>query len=530
MPIMDRGPAAERVYWRGSVMSREAVLGRMLVCLPAGHSVADVLDGEMLCSKQITRLLSWLGHEGRLDLALAAFDWLDSRPEYFTADRFLYTRLMSISARQPHGAPQALALFDRMCAARIRPDVVAFNAAIGAAGKAGSWERVIRLYEDMQQLGVTPDVWTFSALMAACQACGNRWKSALDFLEQMEDAGIKGNVVLYTTLMSVCRRGGQPEIAVRIFRTMESDGLQLDVVAYNQAMASCSWEQAWACFNAMRRAGVQPNTRSYNALIAACERDGEADRALEAFARMEREATKTYGYVEPSAVTYNTLISACGKAGKYEEALEIAAAMRSAGHAPDSFTVCSLVAAAGTAGRWRSALATFRDFCAAGGRPNTATYNALIRALGQGGQPARALAVFDGMRSGQPPAPDQAPAPPPDARTWAAAIAACRANGRWRDVLRLYHDMCDSEFVLDGYVLQTVISACERAGAWEEADAVFQRMEAAGQLADMDGLALATRRVLYALPALVAGPLMTTAHLAVDSGRAARRWIARPPA
>ena len=76
------------------------------------------------------------------------------------------------------------------------------------------------------------------------------------------------------------------------------------------------------------------------------------------------------------------------------------------------------------------------------------------------------------MQSGQPPAPDQAPAPPPDARTWAAGIAACRANGRWRDVLRLYHDMCDSEFVPDGYLLQTVISACERAGAWEEADAV----------------------------------------------------------
>ena len=37
-------------------------------------------------------------------------------------------------------------------------------------------------------------------------------------------------------------------------------------VAYNQAMASCSWEQAWACFHAMRRAGVQPNTRSYNAV------------------------------------------------------------------------------------------------------------------------------------------------------------------------------------------------------------------------------------------------------------------------
>lgn len=99
-------------------------------------------------------------------------------------------------------------------------------------------------------------------------------------------------------------------------------------------------------------------------------------------------------------------------------------------------------------------------------------HGAQIRALGQGGQPARALAVFDGMLSGQPPAPGQAPAPAPNARTWAAVIGACRGNGRWREVLRLYHDMCDSDFVPDGHVLQTVISACERAGAWEEADMV----------------------------------------------------------
>ncbi len=95
-----------------------------------------------------------------------------------------------------------------------------------------------------------------------------------------------------------------------------------------------------------------------------------------------------------------------------------------------------------------------------------------IRALGQGGQPARALAVFNGMRSELPPAPGRSPAPPPNARSWAAAIGACRACGRWRDVLRLYQDMCDSGLAPDGHTLQSVISACERAGAWEEADAV----------------------------------------------------------
>ena len=67
-------------------------------------------------------------------MALAAFDWLNSRHEYVTEDRFLYTRLLSMFARTPGGLNQAMAMFDRMQSAGIKPDTVAFNCAIGAAG------------------------------------------------------------------------------------------------------------------------------------------------------------------------------------------------------------------------------------------------------------------------------------------------------------------------------------------------------------------------------------------------------------
>jgi hypothetical protein len=42
---------------------------------------------------------------------------------------------MSIFARLPGGSEAALGLFDRMRRAGVAPDVVAFNCAIGAAGK-----------------------------------------------------------------------------------------------------------------------------------------------------------------------------------------------------------------------------------------------------------------------------------------------------------------------------------------------------------------------------------------------------------
>jgi pentatricopeptide repeat protein len=80
------------------------------------------------------RLLSWLANEERPDLALAVFDWMEPRPDYHTSDRVLYTRLLSIFARQQDGLCRAIEMFDRMRAAGIKPDVVAFNAGVGAAG------------------------------------------------------------------------------------------------------------------------------------------------------------------------------------------------------------------------------------------------------------------------------------------------------------------------------------------------------------------------------------------------------------
>ena len=57
------------------------------------------------------------------------------------------------------------------------------------AGKAGDWGRVQQLHGQMRAAGIKEDVWTFSALFGACQACGNRWQDALALHRDMEAAG-----------------------------------------------------------------------------------------------------------------------------------------------------------------------------------------------------------------------------------------------------------------------------------------------------------------------------------------------------
>lgn len=67
----------------------------------------------------------------------------------------------------------------------------------------------------------------------------------------------------------------------------------------------------------MRLRQVQPNTRSYNALLSACERAGQPERALEVFSNMKRRSVSYWGYIDPNLVTYNTVVSACAKAGRW---------------------------------------------------------------------------------------------------------------------------------------------------------------------------------------------------------------------
>lgn len=95
----------------------------------------------------------------------------------------------------------------------------------------------------------------------------------------------------------------------------------------------------------MRRAGVQPNTVSYNSLLSACERCGQAERALEVFSMMEKEAGPTLGYTGSSLVTYNTLISACGKAGMYDQVQKKFQEMQDRGIGGDVFTMCGMITA-----------------------------------------------------------------------------------------------------------------------------------------------------------------------------------------
>lgn len=83
------------------------------------------------------RILSHLDKWGHRMKALKAFEWMekqDSSGNFDTHDTFLYTRLMTMFSHRSSDCSDALQIFESMQSRGIKPDLVAYNTAINAAG------------------------------------------------------------------------------------------------------------------------------------------------------------------------------------------------------------------------------------------------------------------------------------------------------------------------------------------------------------------------------------------------------------
>ena len=90
----------------------------------------------------VHRVLSYLDKWGHRHKALKAFEWMQlqggEQHAFDTKDTFLYTRLMTMFSRRSSDCSQALHIFDSMQSRGIKPDLVAYNTAINAAGEPSS--------------------------------------------------------------------------------------------------------------------------------------------------------------------------------------------------------------------------------------------------------------------------------------------------------------------------------------------------------------------------------------------------------
>ena len=152
---------------------------------------------------------------------------------------------------------------------------------------------------------------------------------------------------------------------------------------------------------------------------------------------------------------------------------------------PDVVTYGAAIAACATGGRWKEACELLARMEVPGSEvaPDIQCYNSCITALGRGDRCADALQMLGRLESH--------PRLQPTTVSYNAAISACERAGHWQDAVRLLDSMIHPTSAVQPSTvsLNAAISACEKAGEWRQA---IRLLESFG--GDAQGGAAAVRR------------------------------------
>ncbi|CAM9677245.1 unnamed protein product [Scytosiphon promiscuus] len=449
-----------------------------------------------LDAKTYNVALSALGKCGRWKEALATLERMRSRG--IPPDVYSYNSAISACGR---GAKwqQALALLSKMEGdeSEVAPDLFSYNGAINAVAKAGRWEQALNLLVGISSRGLSPDVVSFSSAMSACDRAGE-WQRALEILVLMLQQNVEPSIITYGTAISACARGGRWQTALNLLADISSTGLEPNAHVYGSAIHACvvggqnaralallgemlerrvvpdaavftaamaavdGWGAALRLLEAMKREGVIPEVKTYNAALSVVARSGREDVALALLKQMQ-----TDGYC-PDAISFNTAIDACASRGRWREAVELLEVeMPAAKVKPDVISFTSVIhACAGPTGNWEKAYelldAMWQD--SEGPRPNKRTYDLVIKACGYGGEWELGVALIDDMRD---------LGIKPDAQTFNIAVDACARSGERLAAETLVANMRKARIASDEFTYASLVAACGRAKEWKRATEIF---------------------------------------------------------
>ncbi|OAY83541.1 Pentatricopeptide repeat-containing protein, chloroplastic [Ananas comosus] len=358
-------------------------------------------------------LLSALSSDGEEEeqhhrLALSLLPLM--RADAVRPDLVLYSTLMSLSLRL-RDPSRALALFSRLRAEGIAPDLRAFNAALAALCALGLLRDARRLLlSGMPAASVAPDASSYAPLLSALVR-RRRFLAALSLFSHMRAARVRPDLPVLNIALHAYGRLGLARDADRLFWSMRRHlGVDPGLVTYNTML---------------RRKAVPQNAVTYNTMIALYARSLEHEKAANLMHEMRRRG------IAPDAVTYSTVISVWAKAGKLDRAAKLFQKLRDAGaeidpvlyqtmivvyeraglvgharrllhdlrHAQGAVPKATAVKILAGAGRLEEAAWVFRQALDAGEAKDVSVFKAMIDLFSRNRKHRNVVEVFDKMRA-----------------------------------------------------------------------------------------------------------------------------------
>ncbi|KAG1065348.1 hypothetical protein G6F42_026845 [Rhizopus arrhizus] len=95
----------------------------------------------------------------------------------------------------------ALAIYEESRKHNVRPTVYLYNVILSKLAKCRKIEPVLRLFNEMKQLGVTPNSITYASVISACIRCSSESRAAQYFQEMISSPKYQPRIGAYNSMI-----------------------------------------------------------------------------------------------------------------------------------------------------------------------------------------------------------------------------------------------------------------------------------------------------------------------------------------
>lgn len=280
-------------------------------------------------------------------------------------------------------ASEAQSFFDSL-KDKFELDVIVYTNLVRGWCRAGDIVEAHKVFVEMKEAGIKPNVYTYSIVMDALCRCGQITR-AHDVFAEMLDAGCQPNSVTFNNLMRIHVKAGRTEKVLQVHNQMKQLGCAADTVTYNYLIEThCKdkdLDKAMKVLYSMIKNECKPNASTFNLLFACVASLRDVNGAHRLYAKMKEVKCM------PNTVTYNTLMKMFVESKSTDMVLKLKKEMDETGVEPNVNTYRILILMYCGMGHWNNAYKYMREMveekCL---RPSQQVYEMVLEQLRNAGQ------------------------------------------------------------------------------------------------------------------------------------------------
>jgi len=225
--------------------------------------------------------------------------------------------------------------------------------------------------QEMQQQGLQPDNVAYNMVLAVCSD-SHEGADVSSVLAQMTDK----DVVTYNTRLKACAKAKDAQKAFALFDELQQAGLQPTQVTFGSLLEVCTrtgdLQKARAVLKMMDEAKVPRNAVVYTSMLRGLAQQGQLKEAREVFAEMK-------ACVQPDIICYSVLIKAHCDQGQLDPAIQLLEDLLEQGHAPDEILFNSLLAGCAQQPHVQLGEKLLKDMVSHHIKPTMATFSIMLK-------------------------------------------------------------------------------------------------------------------------------------------------------